>query len=637
AQEVQHVFNLQGLNWHRDIANPLSPHVAAQEVGISEHFEADIAHFPNVNDPHTADYMYYFGTIDSLWNGAWGLVRTHPEPSSLANLSECFNQHLSDSEVNQQLAMYLQFYPPYLHDYITQLLTADRIALCNQAIADYGAENLPIARLPNNPLTVPFSGNNTDEDVLNALSHLPDGIGVTHTAGFNSTDICPSDAPVRNFEIEAWAAQDLLPGGRIEYNPREGIVDPSGLLFIHASDKAALQSGAKAPEPLVMRARAGDCIKVKLTNMLPENVPDHAGDAEFPNILSMKADMFRPSNQVSLHPALVATDVRYSDGLNTGYNTAVTGSQTVGPAGSGSSLTCITIPGWGEYCYEDPNAAPSNNNVKEYTWYAGLIDFETDPNNPLVKTMVHTPEAFGAVNLFSGGDVFKQVEQGLVGMLVVEPEDANFATAAGTSTDITFPPGSQNESFKEFVVIYQDGLNLLHDSSISGTINEILNCPICDDSYDRGDQGFNYRAEPFWARLGMDSVGCTGETGEPSACSTHDSVYPKDFFMNSFKSIETPVFHAEPGENVKFRVGHPGGLARQQAFIVNGHFYWDYGIVNFGSPGAALVAPGKSFTAEILGGAREGTWLFRSNNNFHWAGGMWGQLVVGTPPAAPTN
>ena len=41
AQEVQHVFEINGLSWRRQPGDPTSPFVASQETGISEHFEMD--------------------------------------------------------------------------------------------------------------------------------------------------------------------------------------------------------------------------------------------------------------------------------------------------------------------------------------------------------------------------------------------------------------------------------------------------------------------------------------------------------------------------------------------------------------------------------------------------------------------
>ncbi len=401
---------------------------------------------------------------------------------------------------------------------------------------------------------------------------------------------CPLGAPRRSFDIEAWAAADLLPNGEIVYNAREGIADPSGLMFIHSGDRAAYQAGAKRPEPLVMRANAGDCIEVRLTNRLPQEVPDELGDAILPPITALQSDLFRPSNRVSLSPQLVDYDVRLHDGLNVGWNGL--------------------LPGGG---YRDQTVGPGES--IRYTWYAGTVTAQKNRRGRDVK--VGRPVEFGAVNLLSGGDVIKHAAQGLVGALIVEPRGMKFRDVA---TNALLPANRNSMSarvaknrrarggFVEHVVVYQGGLNLLQDGAV------MPDSFIADDAEDAGERAVNYRTEPFSVRLGL----APGQD-------TNDSVYPDDFMLGP---IETPVFTARPGERVRFRVLFPMGPARQSSFLVYGHDYPDWGMPGAFSSGVSLVAPGKAITADLYGGARAGTWIYRPGPTFHFSGGMWGRLEV---------
>lgn len=75
AHEEQHIFNITGLPWRKEITDPVSPLVQAQTIGISEAFNL------HIDEPYTAgDYLYYSGGIDDLWLGLWGIIRAYAVP-----------------------------------------------------------------------------------------------------------------------------------------------------------------------------------------------------------------------------------------------------------------------------------------------------------------------------------------------------------------------------------------------------------------------------------------------------------------------------------------------------------------------------------------------------------------------------
>ncbi len=77
AHEEQHVFNIEGMSWHKEITDPLSPLVQSQTYGLSEAFNL------RIDKPYPAgDYLYYSGGIDDLWLGLWGIIRAYAEPQS---------------------------------------------------------------------------------------------------------------------------------------------------------------------------------------------------------------------------------------------------------------------------------------------------------------------------------------------------------------------------------------------------------------------------------------------------------------------------------------------------------------------------------------------------------------------------
>ena len=75
AHEEQHVLNITGMPWRKEIADKRSPLVQSQTIGISEAFNIQI------DEPYAAgDYMYYSGGIDDMWLGLWGIIRAYSVP-----------------------------------------------------------------------------------------------------------------------------------------------------------------------------------------------------------------------------------------------------------------------------------------------------------------------------------------------------------------------------------------------------------------------------------------------------------------------------------------------------------------------------------------------------------------------------
>jgi len=224
------------------------------------------------------------------------------------------------------------------------------------------------------------------------------------------------------------------------------------------------------------------------------------------------------------------------------------------------------------------------------------------------------------------GDPLEHGEQGLIGALIVETADAtallwdpatqqwNERWHGGLRARVRRGDGSH---FQEFVLLYQDGLNLRWQGT------PLSDCLICDDSYDRGEKAVSYRAAPFWARL----------LGTPQS-QLNAFEFPARFFDPAWKPIATPAFTAAPGERVVFRVVHPAGRARQRAFMVYGHDYPDL-LPRFGSAHSVLMAPGKGVSAWLdesgtdgRGGVHAGRWLWRDGPAQHFSSGVWGVLEV---------
>lgn len=126
------------------------------------------------------------------------------------------------------------------------------------------------------------------------------------------TDTCPccTDENIKVFEIAAVQA-------KLVYN-RYGWHDPQGRFFVLKEDierEGTLENyikkverGEIRPEPLVIRVNAGDCIEIRLTNLLPEYIEE----SEFR--LKTLTDI------VGYHIHLVKFDTIVSDGTANGWN-----------------------------------------------------------------------------------------------------------------------------------------------------------------------------------------------------------------------------------------------------------------------------------------------------------------------------
>ena len=118
--------------------------------------------------------------------------------------------------------------------------------------------------------------------------------------------VCPAATPQKRFAVSAIEVPLPMLGGA------------AGRVYALRDDVTALRSGARAPEPLVLRVGVGDCVTVELTNELR-------------------------SDSVSFHADMLAADPRTSGGVTAGYNAT----QTVAP-GATRTFTYYAHPAIGE-------------------------------------------------------------------------------------------------------------------------------------------------------------------------------------------------------------------------------------------------------------------------------------------------
>jgi hypothetical protein len=394
-----------------------------------------------------------------------------------------------------------------------------------------------------------YSGLRND---LIALPENPNGTsgldpGAVGAYGFS----CPANAPVRTFDVSAVAASAALPNGRLVYNSRTDgsfgpLFDPTSILYVRSGDldtagKLKLSQSTR-PEPLILRALAGDCIKLTLRNKLPATLTELDGYNTLPMAVEgFNANDIRPSNRVGLQPQMLYYDVSRFDGTRVGRNL----DQTVAP---------------GQF--------------KTYEWYAG--DVTINPSGSVTAT----PIEFGGLNLISS-DPIEHASKGAFGALIIEPQGGFINEFDPTRRAMATISGGSEGTFREFVVLLQNDVNMRTDNDLpfpsdpgchfneptppTGKGWPVENLGCVEDSEDSGQKAINYRTEPLWKRM-------QHAPDEPFSL-TDDFHDWWDVLSNTKVGGEpvTPIFQAAPGTKVRFRVLMPGGHSRNIVFALHGH------------------------------------------------------------------
>jgi hypothetical protein len=454
---------------------------------------------------------------------------------------------------------------------------------------------------------------------IQKLQELPDNSGIRQC---NISTIpqrepgnpCPSDpdgniiAPIKRFTVVA-INNDVVFNNAGEH-------DPNGVIYVLEEDLADVRSGAKRPEPLVLRVNKGDCIEVTLRNELdPNKMQPHCFEALEPGQLGF--DDPRPDNlqlpqcldeppndenevpgfqpfpvsaRVSLNPKGVNYHIG-SDGANVGVNF-------------------------------DTTVAPGNSIL--YRWFA--------------------EDEFGLGLLGDRGDVQNHLHHGLFGGLVSEPLGSTYLDPktgspikSGQEAVVIDPVGPD---FRENIVMMNSDLSLFQQDGFPVADNRDLrieNSDEADDPEDQGEFSINYRNEPWVHRF----------LNNPNLALIFSSIVHGD--------PATPLFRAYGGDFVRFRVAQAEGDPRATSFTLHGH-RWRRSPNDPESQIAALQGqfnPGETFNIHLdprlFGGVRvggaggpnefPGDYLYRSNTLFrHLTGGQWGifrVFGVGQPDLIP--
>lgn len=391
------------------------------------------------------------------------------------------------------------------------------------------------------------------------------------------TFACPANAPKRNFDVTAVYAPIGL-AGPLVYNSRvsNGNIqeDPQALLYVLSSDlnNGCLMAG-KPREPLILRAAAGDCITVTLTNNLPATTLNPglpAAANPFPGI------QLETSHQVGLHPQLLAYDVRESDGFNIGQN----GVRTAAP---GHKVT--------------------------YTWYAGKIIHNAS------GAAKYEPVEFGAVDL-APADPLMQDNFGLIGALIIEPEGSTWKVDQNTRAGATVTKADKTV-FREGVAIFQDDVAALGGAMALNYRTEPFSYRYVNQDYIVNDPALS----PLGIARAQSNTLISADPQTPIFVASAGTpfrlraLHPAGLSEQVFE-IHGHAWQEEPYSKGSFQIAAYNPLSQ-----------WTGSRDTFGA--------NSSFDAVLAhaGGSHgvKGDYLFRTFIAQNFQGGMWGLLRVGEP------
>ncbi|SDI76775.1 hypothetical protein [Nonomuraea jiangxiensis] len=433
----------------------------------------------------------------------------------------------------------------------------------------------PIAELPDFPRR-----NCTGE-------HDGRGRGLTDLAAARQVPHCRTGED-RTFDIVAMNKD-------ITYN-KSGDHDPQGLMYALAADERALREGKKQPEPLVIRANAGDCVTVNFTNKLdPRKMKPHCHEALEPGQLGFKENELR-------FPRCLQVPPRNEE----------------------------NVPGFRPF----PVSAKASISPQ---LVQALPPKPVAPGRSIQYHWVVPRDVIGMALLRDHADVQNHLHHGLYGALIIEEPGSEYLNpvtgeplSSGTSAVITHPT---EPDFRENIVLMNSDLALFRKDGkpVPDNFDLVLQpSREADDPEDQGEFSINYRNEPWSHRFAVNQditkIFSSAVHGDPA----------------------TPLFQAYAGDRTVFRVGQAVGDPRSTSFALHGHTWRraptdpesqiaaTQGQFNPGSvynivPGVVWDLVADPTSTGGAGGYRHvpGDYLYRSSTlPRHLNGGQWGLFRV---------
>lgn len=291
-----HVFHLHNHQWRLEGDNPNSTIIDSISLSPQECYTLDILHGAGSLNGTIGDVIFHCHLYPHFHEGMWTLWRIHDR------LEDGTGKLPDGTAVPPLMPLKDRKRPPRKDE--------EHPGYPNFINGTFGERpNQPplgIQDVNGNVKTEP-----SELEKANFVKNFEPGAVYTDTCPCHTDDCCVCDQThVKVFEL-------ALVQAKVTYN-RYGWHDPQGRFFVmkedleqHGGLDAYIQKvecGEICAEPLVIRANAGDCIEVRLTNLLPEYLE------KSPFQQMTMTDMAR------FHIHLVKFDTVVSDGAANGWN-----------------------------------------------------------------------------------------------------------------------------------------------------------------------------------------------------------------------------------------------------------------------------------------------------------------------------
>ena len=537
AHVFAHQFDLEGPTWFSEPSWKNSGYRSAQAMGLSEHFEmlfrVPSSSAPNNNrkcpdgmsQANCVDYLYS-PSLDEfgITNGMWGLFRSY-DPTKVADKLQALPNNPVGPAANVTYATCPAVLPaPAVKRVfnVTAVTTQKALATQNAFLGSlvFNARGKPLngkATFSSGSTTVIGVGTSfSSELMVGSLLMLPSVPNTVQGKVKTITDNTHLTLEANAVSNDSGAFQTLLS-------------NPNGVMYVRSEDLDA--SGRLTPgvpvEPLILRANAGDCIEVNLTNALDPTSQVFKETlfmaSPFNGVNPITQKPVFPSTMsgaVGLHPQLLSYDSARSNGLNIGWNRE-----------------------------GQPNQLAAFGQTVKYQWYAGKIERNAG------GTLAYTPVEFGSLNLFPSDQLFQNFN-GLFGAMIIEPQGSTWQcgdtgsledcdpsggpppkTRAKTraSATVTLPDATK---FREFALMISDDIRMIGVDPVNAV---------------------NYRTEPWEFRY-------AGNGTTDFSC-----MLSNQLIQAAQNDPQTPIFTAAVGDKARFRLMHPFGTGTSQVFVLNGH------------------------------------------------------------------